>query len=195
MIFQSKDLKDFPQDEYDLCILGSGPAGLSIAAELSQSGLSICVLESGSRSQSAFADSLRTVESEGLVIQKNLRERIFGGSSKTWDHLSAPLDAIDFEARPIPFYEGWPITPDELAPYMAQAAESFRFPTEKMFADFLNRRTSERLHPVWKNLEEKAFLSPYRPLRFGKEFSSLFRIPKVDLILEATVTELVNRPG
>ena len=44
------DLSDSTPDglpEYDLCVVGSGPAGLTVTNELAGSGLRICVLESG----------------------------------------------------------------------------------------------------------------------------------------------------
>ena len=38
-------ITEFP--EYDICIVGSGPGGMTVANELKDAGLRICVLESG----------------------------------------------------------------------------------------------------------------------------------------------------
>ena len=97
--------------EYDLCIVGSGPSGMTVATELSASGLKICVVESGGLKRSQFADALKKVEHTGFRIREESRERIVGDTSYTWAGQSAPLDPIDFEPRPhLPAYTGWSIT-------------------------------------------------------------------------------------
>ena len=79
---------------YDLCIIGAGPIGITIAAELAYSGLKICVLESGAQARTVFADALKSVESEGIPVTPVSRERVVGGSTATWGALSAPLDTV-----------------------------------------------------------------------------------------------------
>jgi choline dehydrogenase-like flavoprotein len=108
---------------YDLCIVGSGPAGTTLANELCDSGLRICVLESGMERPTPRGDRLRDVRSEGIRIKDYSRERVLGGASTTWAGLSSPLDPIDFEARPGLAHARWPIAREELLAYYAQAAE------------------------------------------------------------------------
>src|SRR5262245_23452133 len=110
---------------YDVCIVGSGPAGITVCAELIESGCRICVLESGSETKTEIADLLRRVESLGIAVLPESRERILGGATHTWSGLCAPLDPIDFEARP--YHSGWPITWEELVPYY-QSTERYGFP-------------------------------------------------------------------
>ena len=95
---------------YDLCIIGSGPAGLTVANELRERRLRICVLESGQPRKTEHGDRLRKVWSEGdIAVEDHSRERVIGGASSTWDGLSAPLDPIDLEPRPWLPRSGWPI--------------------------------------------------------------------------------------
>ncbi|RPJ87217.1 MAG: hypothetical protein EHM18_02265, partial [Acidobacteria bacterium] len=47
MIIDANELDDGASLSYDLCIIGSGPAGTTIANELRRSKLRVCVLESG----------------------------------------------------------------------------------------------------------------------------------------------------
>lgn len=46
--------------QYDLCIVGAGPAGISIARELNGSGVKLCLIESG-----GYIEFLRLMPSFG----------------------------------------------------------------------------------------------------------------------------------
>jgi choline dehydrogenase-like flavoprotein len=85
--------------EYDLCVVGTGPAGTTVVNELAGAGLRICVLESGRRAPTPYGDRLRRVVSDGITIKEDSRERTLGGASTTWAGLSSPLDAIDLAPR------------------------------------------------------------------------------------------------
>ena len=120
---------------YDLCIIGSGPAGATVANLFSDSDYKVCVLESGRYKPDKFADVLREVDDDGILIKSYSRERVVGGASTTWRGLSSPLDAIDFKKRDWVQYSGWPITLDELIPYYIEASRLFRFPYWEKFKD------------------------------------------------------------
>ncbi|MFT7485913.1 MAG: choline dehydrogenase-like flavoprotein [Candidatus Paceibacteria bacterium] len=182
--------------DYDLCIIGSGPAGMTLAAELVDAGLRIAVLESGRLTVSSHGDSLRPVESEGIFIKDYSRERVLGGASTTWAGLAAPLDEIDFSDRPWLERSGWPISRDELKPYWAAAAERYRFPTEEFFGSggFGGLRAKSEIQPRWKLLEEKIFLAAAQAQNFGREWRQIFDGDLLDAWLDATVLELVSDP-
>ena len=182
------DIAAFPH--YDVCIVGSGPAGITVCAELMESGCRICVLESGTETKTEFADSLRKVESHGIRVLPESRERILGGASHTWCGLCVPLDPVDFAARGWPYHSGWPITWEELVPYYKRSAERYGFPRLDLFAcagPFVDNAPAE---PGWRNCEEKVFLNPANIPRFGSEYRHLFLKQDVDLILGATVVDL-----
>jgi len=44
-----RDIEDGAKLSFDLCIVGSGPAGLTLALELATLGIRIAVLEAGGR--------------------------------------------------------------------------------------------------------------------------------------------------
>ncbi|MBX4216003.1 GMC family oxidoreductase [Candidatus Parcubacteria bacterium] len=187
-----RDLKDYQGPlAYDICIVGSGPSGMTVAAELAASGLRIGVIESGSFSKSAFADSLKEVDSKGLAVRAGSRERLVGGSTHQWGGVSAPLDPIDFKKRAgLPAHTGWPISQEELGEYMEAAAARYRYPNLALFAlpGFLHAH--EINVPPWNSLEQKTFIAAQPVLYYGREFRYLFNGPNLDLITEASVVSL-----
>lgn len=109
----------------DVCIIGSGPAGMTIARELSGTPLRVTLLESGGTSRQEAADALNEVESTGWprqTDQRDLRNRVLGGSSATWAGRCAPFDEVDMEYRDWVPCSGWPLKPADLAPYIARSA-------------------------------------------------------------------------
>lgn len=114
-----------PSLRCDVCIIGSGPAGMTIARELSGTPLRVTVLESGGASRQETADALNEIESVGWpreTDQWEVRNRVLGGSSATWAGRCAPFDEVDLEYRDWVPYSGWPIKPADLAPYIERSA-------------------------------------------------------------------------
>lgn len=177
--------------EYDLCVVGSGPAGATVANELAHGGLRVCVLESGRRKPTPRGDARRAVESVGIEIKEWSRERVLGGASTTWAGLSSPLDEVDLEPRPWLASSGWPIAREELLGLYEHAAARYRFPPPERFGSggFALLRTRGTLRPAWRRVEEKVFLACAEPQDFGRELRATFEGP-VDLYLDATVVAL-----
>lgn len=124
------ELRDFRQlsetlFDADVCIIGSGPAGLAIARELADTPCRVLMIESGGTEPSLVTQDLDVVENIGaarVVDQTLVRARGFGGTSNIWNGRCGPLDAGDLEAREWVPLSGWPLTHAELAPYFARAA-------------------------------------------------------------------------
>ena len=111
--------------EAEVCVVGSGPVGHAVAAELAIAGVSVVVIESGGREPDALIDGLNEVENVGaprVVNQKLVRNRGLGGSSRTWSGRLAAFDDADFERRPWVPGSGWPIARPEMARFLANAA-------------------------------------------------------------------------
>ena len=183
--------------EYDLCIVGSGPAGGVVAAELRDTGLRICVLESGRARTTRHGDLLRDVRSEGIHVKEYSRERVLGGASTTWAGLSSPFDAIDFAKRPYLRESGWPITREELFEDYERAAERYRFPPLSFFgADGFGALGARGdLKPAWHSVEEKVFLAAAEPQDFGRELIDNYSDENVDLWFDATVLRIEHENG
>lgn len=115
--------------ETDLCVVGAGPTGLSLAAEFANQRETVVVVESGSWDVDSTLQSLNsaTVDGDPYAGLQDSRHRQVGGAARLWNtpHVSStgakyvPLDPIDFRGelgRP-----PWPIRRDELEPYYWRA--------------------------------------------------------------------------
>lgn len=103
--------------ETDICIVGSGPAGIALALELAsvvrpgRPALRIMLLEAGGVEPDPNARAL----SEGEVVGRAFlgltegRLQAVGGTSRIWGAQCIRLDALDFEKRDWIADSGWPI--------------------------------------------------------------------------------------
>lgn len=114
-------------EKYDICIIGGGPAGLTVARALEGCGLSVVVLETGgwpAREQDVPLARARSVGQSYFPVHTT-RVRGLAGTSNHWYHdigfRARPLDPIDFEARPEVPHSGWPFGRELLDPFYARA--------------------------------------------------------------------------
>jgi choline dehydrogenase-like flavoprotein len=107
----------------DLAIVGGGPAGISLALALADSGHDILLLESGGQNFDAKDQALYRGTESGVsyVALDGGRLRFLGGSSNHWGGWCRPLDPIDFETRDWIAHSGWPFGISEIKPYFARA--------------------------------------------------------------------------
>lgn len=111
-----------PDTDYDLVIVGGGPAGITLALELEATGLRIALLESGGQDYDEATQDLN----EGTLLGNSVYElsgsrlRYLGGTSNHWGGQCTPLDRIDFDRGP-PGFSGWPMGYDEMVPYWRRA--------------------------------------------------------------------------
>lgn len=196
MILSAND-PSIPADlQADLCIVGAGAAGITLALELADSGLDVVLLESG-----GLEEDLRTQNLyQGSVANEALhspparyRQRRFGGSTTIWGGRCMPFDPIDFESRDYLANSGWPFGREELDPYYARAnalceagpfvysaQQAFRQPLRPVIDGF----TSERFST--DGLERFSC-----PTDFGTRYRHrLEKAPKLRLLLDANVTDI-----
>jgi choline dehydrogenase-like flavoprotein/nucleoside-diphosphate-sugar epimerase len=190
--------------ECDICIIGSGPAGSTIARELSGTALRIILLESGGFERSDEADLLNEVENVGrsrITDQWAVRNRIVGGSSHTWGGRCAPFDAIDFEERPWISRSGWPIAVDDVGPYLERSARYLGLGVGSGFTDdrfwALARRRQPRSNPdprallpfFWQFSRDGEDTYLYEYMRFGRRLAHGLA-PNLTLVTGATVLRI-----
>lgn len=102
---------------YDLCIVGAGAAGITLALELATTGLRVCLLEAGGTEYEWETQRLFEGEVVGqeYPMLRDTRVGALGGSTTVWAGWCRQLDATDFEA--------WPFGLDELRPWYLRAHE------------------------------------------------------------------------
>ncbi len=113
------DLADLPDNsliETDVCIVGAGAAGISLARSLIGTSLDVCLLESGSFDHETDVAGLGSGTNTGHAYYDlvDSRLRFFGGTTNIWGGRCVPMDADDFEPKPWVPYSGWPIRRKDL---------------------------------------------------------------------------------
>ena len=109
--------------EADVCVVGAGSAGISIARELADSPLEVIVVEGGGMEPAAgdrFAYQVVPGRPARLDYDQS-KSSYFGGNTNHWFGHCRPLDDLDFEVRDWIEYSGWPVDHDELLPYYERA--------------------------------------------------------------------------
>ena len=100
---------------YDVCIVGSGPAGSFAAYELAKSGINVAVIEAGNNILDARTSNVVDEESSNISGKINFGfSQQVGGSSNLWSGGLARFYPIDLIERKNFGFEGWPIDIDEL---------------------------------------------------------------------------------
>jgi glycine/D-amino acid oxidase-like deaminating enzyme len=117
------------EDEFDCCVVGAGPVGLSLALEAADAGLRVLLLDAGAATprENAAAAAARP---QGRVLDPATHaplelttRRGIGGSSWLWGGRCVQFDALDFVPRDYITGSGWPIDETDVSPWAAAAAD------------------------------------------------------------------------
>ena len=123
MITDSRSIPANAELQCDLCIVGAGAAGITLALQFVQSRFRIIVLESGGEKLEAKQQALNHGEVvDGVHPPAHLyRPRRLGGSTVSWGGRCVPLDEHDFRKRPHVPLSGWPFDRCALQPFYERA--------------------------------------------------------------------------
>ena len=172
---------------YDVCIVGGGAAGITLATRLSDRGHRVLLAEAGDLQ---FTDNSQR-NYKGKVIGdeyfelEHSRLRFFGGSTNHWNGMCRPLDAHDFQAKNGDPNTAWPLTRAELDPYLKEAAKILEL------GDIAEDTPLEE----HSELNEVEFTNS-TPVRFGQKYQQHFQQgSQLDLCVNANLVEVDYRNG
>lgn len=111
----------------DVCIVGAGVAGITVARRLLAAGREVLILERGGLDYEAAVASLNAgaCVGEPYYDLEDSRLSFFGGTTAIWGGRCAELQPIDLRRRPWVPHSGWPLGPDDLATYYREARAVF----------------------------------------------------------------------
>jgi choline dehydrogenase-like flavoprotein len=200
-------LEDNSLFEADLCIVGSGPAGLSIAGEFTGTKTTVLVLESGGMDEERDSQALYDIESlpPRQLNQDILRRRVLGGSSRAWTGRCAPFQTVDFEKRAWVPNSGWPIMLAQIEPWIERAGELLGlgpncYDEERLWPLFRSREPgpffeSESLESMFWQFS-KSPRDPHLSVDFGKDRLSACDAPNIHVLLHANLAHInTNHAG
>jgi choline dehydrogenase-like flavoprotein len=188
---------DAPQQIHaDICIVGSGPAGMTVALELERLGVDCVLLESGGRVPDQAHTVLNQTPQIGIRTDPSVANRVrgLGGTSALWGGLCRRLDALDMERRPWVPGSGWPIGLDDLLPHYDTAHRILALPAAQYDLHQLHASGADK-GPLLadRDFQNSVFYYDSSPMRFGPHYGpQLESSTRVRTFLDSTVVDIVT---
>jgi choline dehydrogenase-like flavoprotein len=193
------DARELANDQWieaDVCIVGAGPAGISVARELIGNGADVWLLDSGGQDVERRVQRLNQGQSVGYPIHRphQSRVRAFGGTSRHWmspgdeSWAARPLDPVDFEVRPGIPHSGWPFDRAHLDPFYAQAQAVCRLGP----FDYDPARWADPPPLPLPAGPVETTVFQHGTASFEGYYQELVRAPNVTLLLHASVVDLAT---
>jgi choline dehydrogenase-like flavoprotein len=178
--------------ETDVCIIGAGAAGITLAKEFAGKPFRVCLLESGGFEYDEKTQDLYRGETVGVHLPLNvMRLRYFGGSTNHWGNYCSPLNDIDFEAREWVPHSGWPFKKSHLTPFYLRAQAVCQLGPFTYEPEFWASKNSPRLPFVDDCVSTSIFQTREPPIRFGTVYrEEILKASNITTILHANVLNL-----
>ena len=178
----------------DICIIGAGAAGISMALELLNTQHKVILLEGGGFEYDEQMQQLFAAKTTGqrYFPLKSIRLHQFGGTTGHWAGWCATFDAIDFKKRDWIPGSGWPIALEDVNPFYPRAQKYVEVgPEEFDLATWQKKDPSLIPFPldenkVWSKMWE---FSP--PTRFGTTYKdAIVNANNIHLYTYANVVDI-----
>jgi len=181
--------------DYPLCVIGSGPAGISLAIALARKGQRVLLVDGGDWNEKPLDDDAYQGQAHAPhPATPEYRRQRFGGTSHLWGGRCVPLDRVDFERRDYVPQSGWPISFEEYARYLPEAMQY----CDAGDADFTPGCLTGGSGPMFAELPKLSgslteYIERYSlPTDFATKFAEeLKQSSQVRVVLRARCTRLV----
>lgn len=188
------DSRNMPAGEtigFDVCIIGGGAAGITIAQEFANSKQKICLLESGGLYFDKDIYELTTLDVNKAGHEypdKGSRLRYLGGTTNHWGGHCVPIRPSVFKTRDWIPYSGWPFGIEEMHPYYERAHKIIGIGPYDYAPKPVASKLGYKLFP-FDSKKVVSTLSRYHRQRFGERYKSeLDNADNITVMLYATVT-------
>ena len=190
----ARELDNHTLIEVDLCIVGAGAAGISIALQFLGSPLKVVLLEGGGFQYEDSMQELYAGHTSGqrYFPLKSIRLHYFGGTTGHWAGFCAPFDEVDFQERDWVPHSGWPIGKPDLDPYYARAQQLLELGPWNYDEEYWMRQDPSMVSlpfdpaRIWNKFWQ---FSP--PTRFGKKYrDAIIKAPNIHLFSYANLTDI-----
>jgi choline dehydrogenase-like flavoprotein len=204
VIVDANEVPDGTTLSTDLCIVGGGPAGITLALALRDAPFDVLMLESGGLEYDPEVQDAASGEVAGLPYFSlaTARLRYLGGSTNHWGGVCRPMTELDLAARPGVPLTGWPLAYAELDRFYPRAKElvglgdggwdlrEWRRPDEDLLSD---EQLGDRPADGAPTLRTRVVRQVEKQQRsFLRYTDDLRRQPNLTVQLHAAVTELVT---
>lgn len=196
------DARELPENSTltaTVVIVGTGPAGATIARELAPTGVDILLVEGGSLSRSPEHDDTLKADqrSQGVEPMEKARTKRLGGASTQWGGRTYPFDALDFEDRVEGGlnFKGWPISREDLNPFYVRATQAAGVKNMQYTAAEAIKGAPQHLMGESDIVNTQGIWRWGPPVNFGKVVTDeISKFGNVRVLHNANVTHVIQDP-
>ena len=180
--------------EGDICIVGAGVAGISMALQFIDSPYKVILLEGGGFEYDEKVQELYEGNLTGRPYFPLMSSRLhyFGGTSGHWGGMCSTFDDIDFTVRDWVEHSGWPIKKEDIAAYYPRSQNILDLGPYEYDTEYW-----EKKNPLFipLPLDKKSMWSKMwqfsPPTRFGKKYKEeIVKAKNIYLYTYANVTDI-----
>ena len=173
MLYDSREFENNSLIEGDICIIGAGAAGISMALDFMDTDYKVILLEGGGfEYESELQDLYKgKVSGSNYYPLHGTHLHYFGGTTNHWGGHCTPLDGIDFEKRDWVENSGWPIDEQDLKPFYKQTSDILDLASEDFSLDYWleKDKSQKKLELSSDSLIEKIWQYS-TPTRFNSKY-------------------------
>lgn len=173
MHIDARQLENNSLIEGDICIIGAGAAGISMALEWMNTPYKVILLEGGGFEYDEQVQELYAGKESGqhYFPLKSIRLHYFGGTTGHWAGWCAEFDEIDFKKRDWIPRSGWPITLDDVKPFYPRAQKYVEVgPDDFTTAHWQQKDPTLKPFPLDENKVWSKMWQFSPPTRFGTKY-------------------------